>query len=240
MNNGITYNERENEELDISWMNDLTILPENIELQVSPPAQLEINYIYINLNNEIDHFFKEIHNLTTDSTVFENQTAIKQHHLLKLIQSNKIQNNKRFRLNEILKYTVDINEDEFTQLADLTTTKLKESNIIDSSYTFLNGFSSSNISTLLHSFDFFNIDKPTFLKKINYIDDIIFKSSITLFHNVNRLYLIYVENDSVQSTPKPVLKIDVLNSSHISKKTKKVRFNEKKISGLNHTKKTHL
>jgi hypothetical protein len=237
MNNEITFNERENEELDISWINELKIPHNNIQLQLGPLFQLEINYIYINLDNEIEYFFKEIHNLTNETNVFENQTAIKQEHLLKIIQSNKIQNNKRFRLNEILKYTVDFNEDEFTKLVESTIANLKE-DTTQNSYTGGSFLINKNIFGSVESFEFFN--NPHFLKQINYIDDIIFKSVITLFHNVNALYLVYIENDSIQSAPKPVLKIDVLNKPHILKKTKKVRLNEHNISGLNHTRKTNI
>jgi hypothetical protein len=203
-------NASENEELDISWMNDM-ISQDDIDVQLHSPSQLEINYIYINSSNEIEHFFKEIQDLTREIFVFETQSVIKQHQLLKIIQSNKIQNNKRFRLNEILKYEVDLKEEEFTQ--------------------FIESKISKNATT--NSF----IDNPSFLKKVNYVDDIIFKQSISIFHNVNSLFLIYIENDSIQPTPKPIIKINVLNKPSISKKTKRVKFNDHEEKGLNHTKK---
>jgi hypothetical protein len=207
MNNTIS---NEKEELDISWMNDM-VCNNDIDVKLDPPSKVEINYIYINSSNEIEGFFKEIHDLTREIFVFEIQSVIKQHQLLKIIQSNKIQNNKRFRLNEILKYEVNLKEEEFTQFIESKISKDINTNSI--------------------------IDNPSFLKKINYIDDIIFKPSISIFHNVNSLVLIYIENDSIQPPPKPIIKINILNKPCISKKTKKVNFNHHEEKGLNHTKK---
>jgi len=88
--------------------------------------------------------------------------------------------------------------------------------------------------------------ESTSIKKINYIDDIKFKPSITNFHTINTLYLIYIEKHDHQQPPKPTIKILQTESQNktqpsflIKKKTKKVRFDnlEKNLNSFNHTKK---
>lgn len=194
------------DELDISWLDEEET--KILEISSDIPPQVEIEYVYINNDDEIFHVFKETHEIQNG--------VLKKEHLLKLIQQNKIQKGKKFRLSEIIDYSVNIKEDDFKKTA-----KEAESRPIGGLFT--------------------PLFKKHFLKNINYIDDIAFKPTITIFHSTNRLYLIYVENDSILPKAKPPIKINV------QKKTKKVRFDEEDLENhgwkiktpLNHTKKAH-
>jgi hypothetical protein len=123
-------------------------------------------------------------------------------------------------LSEILEYFVGLEEDEWNDLLETNSVELNPQNILD------------------------YFKKKTLLKKINYVDDIFFESSISLFHKVNSLYLIYIENDSAPQGTKPPIKISVSKSlSGVKQRTKKVRFNEENLEKINRklttTKKTH-
>jgi hypothetical protein len=218
------------DEINISWINEL-------EKQSHPDSQeiiratkecqptIEIHYIFVNQESQIDHSFKETHECilrdNSNTQLFETpKTQLSKEELLKIIQTNKIQRNKRYRLSEILEYFVNLEEEEWNDLLETNSTVLDPQNI-------LNYFK-----------------KKTFLKKINYVDDIFFESSISLFHKVNSLYLIYVENDSVPPVSKPPIKISVSKSlGSVKQRTKKVRFNEENLERINRkpttTKKTH-
>jgi len=218
------------DELDISWVNDLQT---SYIVEIAPPQQLNIHFIYINNNNEIIHSFNTLHELEKKS---ENETCISKEQILKIIQlnksvvCNKIHPHQLYRLSEILEYTINLKENEGID----TTTKAT--------------------SELL---------QPFILKKINYVNDIKFKPSIVNFHRINKLYIIYIENDSFQRILKPKLNLVTVKNTQpttlittapkliespitttptpimaIPKKTKKILFNDlEKPLKLNITKK---
>lgn len=203
---------------------DVTQAPdENINIECQPT--IEIQYIFINSKNEIEHSFKETYDClfrdTSKSQLFEKpKTQLSKEELLKIIQSNKIQRNKRYRLSEMLEYYINIEEEEWNELL--------ETNAVD--------FNPQNLTNYFK--------KKTFLKKINFVDDIFFEPSVSLFHKINSLYLIYIENDSIVSVTKPLIKISMGKvGNNIKQKTKKVRFNEENLVKINKkmttTKKTH-
>lgn len=66
-----------------------------------------------------------------------------------------------------------------------------------------------------------------FLKKVNYMEDIVIEPSVFIFHKLNSLYFIYKETDRPQNNNmKPILKITTQESKNkIHKKTKKVNWN---------------
>lgn len=224
------------DELNISWMNELETDPINtkehtstftptdkVNIECQPTT--EIQYIFINSVNEIEHFFKETYDCflrdTSKSQLFEKpKTQLSKEEILKLIQSNKIQRNKRYRLSEMLEYYINLEEEEWNELL--------ETNAVD--------FNPQNLT------NYFN--KKTFLKKINFVDDIFFEPSVSLFHKINCLYLIYIENDSIVPVTKPPIKISMEKvGNNIKQKTKKVRFNEENLVKINKkmttTKKTY-
>jgi hypothetical protein len=238
------------DEINISWINELETAPqpqeriagansvgngrifqngmmENEIIRVTRQCQptIDIHYIFINTESQIDHYFKETHECilrdNSKAQLFENpKTQLSKEELLKIIQTNKIQRNKRYRLSEILEYFIDLGEEEWDNLLETNSTVLDPQTILG----------------------YFN--KKTFLKKINYVDDIFFESSISLFHKINSLYLIYIENDSVPTVTKPPIKISVSKSlGGVKQRTKKVRFNEENLERVNRklttTKKTH-
>jgi len=222
------------DEINISWINDIDhqtngqSTPESQEIiHVNNECQpsIEIHYIFINNESQIDHYFKETRDCvlqdSSKTQLFETpKTQLSKEELLKIIQSNKIQHDKRYRLSEILEYFIHLEEDEWNELLETQLTVLEPQNI-------LNLFK-----------------KKTFLKKINYVDNILFESSISLFHRINGLYLIYIENDSISPAAKPPIKINVSKSlGNVKQRTKKVRFNEENLERMNRklttTKKTH-
>jgi len=162
------------DELDISWVNDLQT---SYIVEIAPPQQFNIHFIYINIDNEIIHSFNTIHKL---EKITDDETCIFKEQLLKIIQLNKcvvckkIQPNQLYRLNQILEYTINLKENEIIN----TTAKPP-----------------------------YELLQPFTLKKINYINDIKFKPSIVDFHPLNTLYIIYIENDSFQRILKPKLNI---------------------------------
>jgi hypothetical protein len=222
------------DEINISWINELE---NQTNGQTTPDAQetirvtrhcqstIEIHYIFVNQDNQLDHYFKETHECilrdNTKAQLFETpKSQLSKEELLKIIQTNKIQRNKRYRLSEILEYFIGLEEDEWNDLLETNSVELNPQNILD------------------------YFKKKTLLKKINYVDDIFFESSISLFHKVNSLYLIYIENDSAPQGTKPPIKISVSKSlSGVKQRTKKVRFNEENLEKINRklttTKKTH-
>jgi hypothetical protein len=206
------------DELDMSWVDNLQT---SYIVDISPPQQINIHFIYININNEIIHSFTTPHKL---EQVTEDETCIYKEQILKIIELNKtaicdkIQPTQLYRLNEILEYTINLKNNNFTNTITKTPTEV------------------------LHPFS---------LKKINYINDIKFKPSIVDFHPINSLYIIYIENDSFQRVLKPKLNLFTVKDVHpslptptpshaptIIKKTKKVKFNDlEKPLKLNTTKK---
>ena len=226
------------DELNISWLNELETplpptqnsattptqdLPDKVNIECQPT--IEIQYIFINSINEIEHSFKETQQcLLRDSSkiqLFEKpKTQLSKEDIFKFIQSNKIQRNKRYRLSEMLEYYINIEEEEWNELL--------ETNAVD--------FNPQNLT------NYFN--KKTFLKKINFVDDILFEPSVSLFHKISCLYLIYIENDSIVPVTKPPIKIIIGKvGNNIKQRTKKVRFNEENLVKINRkmttTKKTH-
>lgn len=206
-----------NDDLDISWVNDLQT---SYIVEIAPPQHINIHFIYINIDNEIIHSFKNTHSL---KQITDDETCISKEDILQIIQlnksaiCNKVQPNQLYRLNEILEYTINLKE-------NTTTTTKTPSELLE----------------------------PFALKKINYINDIKFKSSIVDFHPINTLYIIYIENDSFERILKPKLNIFTTKETQsilpslspppsqqtIIKKTKKVRFNDlEKPLKLNITKK---
>lgn len=245
--------EESDDELDISWLNELNtkesyientpqqetpqeeIPQQEIPQQEIPPEDtnetnskpiyqphIDIHFIFINSDNEIDHFFKETYQI--DET-----NIMKKEQILKIIQSKKNQKDKKFRFNQILQYNVQIQEETFIETIDDSTTKILAR---DDTYV-------ENLDTLF---------RRPFLKKINYIDNITFTPSIHIFHPINCLYFIYTENDSIQPTPKPIIKINnQKDMKYIQKRTKKVKFNEDDLENktwvfnkMNNTKKNKM
>lgn len=106
-----------------------------------------IYYLYINLNNEIEHI-KKNNFLLTDSTMRKEK-------LLYLLRTNSIFNDIKYSLSSILQYNIDLMPEDVLYY-------LKTPN----------------------DFTFFN-KKP--------ISDITWKDSISLFQNLNCLYIVYKE-----------------------------------------------
>ena len=195
------------------------------EVNIECQPTIEIQYIFINSSNEIEHSFKETRQCilrdTSKSQLFEKpKTQLSKEELLKFIQSNKIQRNKRYRLSEMMEYNINLEEEEWNELL--------ETNAVD--------FNPQNLTNYFK--------KKTFLKKINFVDDIFFEPSVSLFHKINCLYLIYIENDSIVPVTKPPIKISMGKvGNNIKQRTKKVRFNEENLVKINRklttTKKTH-
>jgi hypothetical protein len=220
------------EELDMSWLEETRKIadappdPEQPMKKISqtsqtpqtPQTHIQINSIYVNSNQEIECTVKETHEMTTISPSY---SSLSKEHVLKLIQQKKT-----------------------PVVAPLQSTgkKYRLSEIIQ--YVVVcDDLKTYSLSTPITPVT--PVTNKEF-KKINHIDEIQIPPTFPLFHKINCIYFIYNENDSTIQQKKPPLKIEFpKQSSHIVKKTKKVRFDENDLDDTpkftfqkwNHTKK---
>jgi hypothetical protein len=212
------------DELDLSWLEEtrkildtpdylhLDILIHPLLLNKTPLSHIQIIYIYVNPQNEIQHIAKKKHKLTTEN-------VISKEHVLKIIQSGKTHCGKKYKLNDIIQYNLDIEPDKIKWFSK------------DPSPPFGDGDNDNEITTPL--------------TPINYIDEIEYNSSLPLFHPLNELYVIYVENPAISGHIKPSIKIFESPENPQSNfqtniidmaKPNKLNITKKKRHPTNHTK----
>ena len=224
-----------NDDLDISWVNDLQT---SYIVEIAPPQHINIHFIYINIDNEIIHSFKTTHPL---EKITEDETCIYKEQILQIIQTNKsavcnkIQSNQHYRLNEILEYTINLKEN--------TTTTTKTPSELLEPFTLKNINYINDIKFKSSIVDFHPINSLYIIYIENDSFERVLKPKLNIFTTKETQTILPLispppflspplPSPTTTPTPRPT------PTSTIIKKTKKVRFNDlEKQLKLNITKK---
>jgi hypothetical protein len=114
--------------LDISWLKELQYNEQNIMYDNEPMSDINISFIYINLNNEIHKIISEKHDLEIDDDSPE--PFLSKDYILSVI-SNKIHfENFHYRMVDILLFNIDLESSELSSLSS-TESYINKVSILD-------------------------------------------------------------------------------------------------------------
>ena len=149
------------EELDNSWINKYKL--ENLdELYSEPVKNINLYYLYVNKNNELV-------NIKKDTTFLEEENIVSKDELIMLIKNYQLKN---YRIFSILKFNIDLHEEE---LDDFIKEKTKNTN------------TNTNNANQQRS------TNQQFLNEEKNLNVITFNNSLNLFQDLNSLYFIFKE-----------------------------------------------
>lgn len=124
--------ETENFNLDVSWLNDLqkiSIEEDQLMYEKEPMSDINISFIYINLNNEIHKIITESHEIEIDEEHQDGDPFLSKEYILSLV-SNKIKFEKsHYKLFDILLFNVDLESSDISSLSSHSF--LKKISILD-------------------------------------------------------------------------------------------------------------
>lgn len=179
------------EELDTTWINEFEELDKDFNSYYKEDLLfIRINYIYVNVENEIV-------NISEENCLFKTPGILSKEELIGLIKRNSINNAVKYSLLLLLKYNID--------------------------------FEPINLKTFLRSNDK-NIGKK-YLKSITNIDNIFFEKSISLFHDLNNLFIIFIEKEkAIDAFTKQLMNKQLTKKvyihSNLKKRTKRNLFKD--------------
>jgi hypothetical protein len=128
--------------------------------------QINITYIYINQENEIDSVHEDSINLTEPNFISKEKLI----YILKQYISENKEASKKYTISSILQYNVDLSNDEIVN-------------------EFVN-----------KKYDIKVLDKLPFLTIMKEIRDIHWKPSLSIFKELNELFIIFYENIEIQNS----------------------------------------
>jgi hypothetical protein len=104
--------------LDCSWIQTEQKMA-NIEKNYirEPIDDIKMYFIYINYHSEIEHVVKDIENVEAEMDM--NQRHISKERLLKIIQEKRHHNNKKYRLDDILSFQIDLEPENIASFSEL-------------------------------------------------------------------------------------------------------------------------
>lgn len=175
------------EELDSTWIQEFQNLDDEYKNYYTEELSfIRINYVYVNINNEIEKINEE-------KILLKNTGILQKEELLSIIKHNSFSNNIKYSLLSILKFNINIEPIHLNNFL-----KNKDINIGSS-----------------------------FLQSIKNIDSIKFDKSISMFHDINNILIIFHQknlskdkNYHLNRTKK------IFISSNTKKKTKRNEFKE--------------
>ena len=99
-----------NNELDESWIKNFENIEQKFNIFYKEKSKnIEIIYIYIDNNNEIEFIKKEDYNLNNENKILKSN-------LICVINNNKIMCEKKYKFLNILRYNISINPNEVINL----------------------------------------------------------------------------------------------------------------------------
>lgn len=176
------------EELDNTWINKYKL--ENLdELYSEPVKNINLYYLYVNKHNELV-------NIKKDSTFLEEENIVSKDELIMLIKNYQLKN---YRFFSILKFNIDLHEEE---LDDFIKEKTKTKNTNNAN---------QQISTYYR-----------FLNEEKNLNVITFNNSLNLFQDLNSLYFIFHEkkvvNKNIYKTKHRKINVNNLNKRYTRRK----------------------
>ena len=163
----IDTNEIDTDEIDNTWVTDYKKTEENYNVFYNEKVNtIKIFFMYINTDKTVVNARQEILTLNNDSILRKEQ-------LIHIIKNNQILNNIKYKLFSIVRYNIDLQPDEINNFLSVS---ISDSNTVSDSNT-----DKTYINRFL-------IDKKN-------IDDIYFADTITIFQDLNSLYIIFKEQN---------------------------------------------
>jgi hypothetical protein len=208
--NEATDNEATDNEIDNSWVEAYKLQEEKYnEFYNEKVSTIKVFFLYINTENTVVHLTKEMVNLNANSTLPREQ-------LITLIKENQISNNIKYKLFSLVRYNINLQPEEINAFVEGSANVQGTTNVEGTTnvHGTTNVYGTANVQGLPYM--------NKFLIPENYIQDIYFTDTISIFQDLNCLYLIFKE-------PAGVLKRN--------------RFTAKKKSGLKkqrHTRHKHI
>ena len=164
----IDTNEIDTDEIDNTWVTDYKKTEENYNVFYNEKVNtIKIFFMYINTDKTVVNARQEILTLNNDSILRKEQ-------LIHIIKNNQILNNIKYKLFSIVRYNIDLQPDEINNFLSVS---ISDSNTVSDSNT-----DKTYINRFL-------IDKKN-------IDDIYFADTITIFQDLNSLYIIFKEQNT--------------------------------------------
>ena len=186
-------NDEVNNEIDNSWVEAYKLQEEKYnEFYNEKVSTIKVFFLYINTENTVVHLTKEMVTLNANSTLPREQ-------LITLIKENQISNNIKYKLFSLVRYNINLQPEEINAFVEGSANVYGPANV--------HGSANVHGTTNVQGAPYMN----KFLIPENYIQDIYFTDTISIFQDLNCLYLIFKE-------PAGVLKRN--------------RFTAKKKSGL--------
>jgi hypothetical protein len=202
-------NDEVNNEIDNSWVEAYKLQEEKYnEFYNEKVSTIKVFFLYINTENTVVHLTKEMVTLNANSTLPREQ-------LITLIKEKQISNNIKYKLFSLVRYNINLQPEEINAFVEGSANVHGPANVHGTT-----NVQGTNVqgTTNVQGLPYMN----KFLIPENYIQDIYFTDTISIFQDLNCLYLIFKE-------PAGVLKRN--------------RFTAKKKSGLKkqrHTRHKHI
>ncbi len=182
-------------DLDNSWVNDYKDIEKNYNDFYNEKVNvIKVFFIFINNEKTVVNIKQEIHPLNVPSKVTREQ-------LITLIKEKQYTNNIKYKLFSIVRYNIDLRPDEinkFVSVSDPVSVSVSDPVSENDPVSVSDPLSVSNTC--------YNSRFLTVEEKMN---DIFFTDTISIFQDLNSLYIIFKEDDN--------LKIN----KHFTKKIKK-------------------
>jgi len=150
---------------------------------------------YVNLTILYINNVNEISKIKEEKFFMKTPNVISREEIIGILKRNNNQNKQTFHMMTILKYNIDL---EPLEVRKFLLEKEKDKGKIDASQ---------------------------YLSVIKYVDEIHWNKSITMFHNINNLYIIFYENVDTQKD----------NKNNTKNKTKRVYMTSASLSHHNKT-----
>ena len=178
----IDTDEIDTDEIDNTWVTDYKKEEEDYNIFYTEKVNtIKMFFMYINTDKTVVNARQEILTLNNDSILRKEQ-------LIHIIKNNQILNNIKYKLFSIVRYNIDLQPDEINKFLSVSVS-VSDSNTI----------SDSNTVSDSHTVSDSNTDKTyinRFLIVDKNIDDIYFADTITIFQDLNSLYIIFKEQNT--------------------------------------------
>ena len=186
-------------EIDEEWIKNFENMENEYDIfYKEKPKIIEIIYIYVDNNKEIEFIKKEDYDLNNEAKILKTD-------LIFLINDNKIMCEKKYKLLNILKYNFTIEPIEILH----EFRKLDIDMNIDMDIDMDIDISNNN---------------NKYLQNINTINDVLFNDTVELFSELNTLYVIYADEKNIKQTTKKIFFNNNKNNNKKLSKTKRKRY----------------
>ena len=102
----LATSEEEEEEIDTSWIDNFKKDNETYsDFYTEEVTNITLFFIYINNKNDVE-------NLSRDLMILDRKNTVMRDQLIQIIKQNKIHNNNKYKLISLLKYNIDIEQEE--------------------------------------------------------------------------------------------------------------------------------